>query len=239
MRMTVDDLLIEARGVLPHHPGPAEALAAQAAGRCGGVWGGHHGGWRARLPGRADELHRPGRVGARGRGLLDQCRLVTVTGPGGSGKTRLAGEVARRVAGRFADGRGWRNWRRWLTRSMCRRRWPRRWGCGSSRGCRRPRRWCGCWPGQQLLLVLDNCEHVTGAAALCARLLPACDDVRVLATSREPLRAGGEARYRLAPLTLPDPDDAADVGGSEAVTLFADRARRVDAGSCWMGRPVR
>ena len=81
---------------------------------------------------------------------------------------------------------------------------------------------------------------MTGAAAaLCARLLPACDDVRVLATSREPLRAAGEARYRLAPLTLPDPDDAADVGGSEAVTLFADRVRRVDAGSCWMGRPVR
>ena len=57
---------------------------------------------------------------------------------------------------------------------------------------------------QQLLLVLDNCEHVIGAAAeLCAGLLAACDDVRVLATSREPLRVAGEARYRLAPLTLP------------------------------------
>ena len=78
---------------------------------------------------------------------------------------------------------------------------------------------------QQLLLVLDNCEHVIGAAAaLCAGLLPACDDVRVLATSREPLRVAGEARYRLAPLTLPGPDDPADVAGSEAVALFADRA---------------
>ncbi len=47
---------------------------------------------------------------------------------------------------------------------------------------------------QQLLLVLDNCEHVIGAAAaLCAGLLLACDDVRVLATSREPLRVAGEA----------------------------------------------
>ena len=83
---------------------------------------------------------------------------------------------------------------------------------------------------QQLLLVLDNCEHVIGAAAgLCAGLLPACDDVRVLATSREPLRVAGEARYRLAPLTLPGPDDAADAEGSEAVALFADRARRADA----------
>ena len=51
----------------------------------------------------------------------------------------------------------------------------------------------------------------------------------MLATSREPLRIAGEARYRLAPLTLPDPDDPADPDGSEAVALFADRARRADA----------
>ena len=84
--------------------------------------------------------------------------------------------------------------------------------------------------GQQLLLVLDNCEHVIGAAAqLCAGLLAACDDVRVLATSREPLAVAGEARYRLGPLTLPAPGDPADGGRSEAVALFADRARRADA----------
>src|SRR5256885_9384367 len=84
---------------------------------------------------------------------------------------------------------------------------------------------------QQLLLVLDNCEHVIGAAAeLCAGLLAACDDVRVLATSREPLAVAGEARYRLGPLTLPAPGDTADGGRSEAVALFADRARRVHAG---------
>jgi predicted ATPase/DNA-binding CsgD family transcriptional regulator len=83
---------------------------------------------------------------------------------------------------------------------------------------------------QQLLLVLDNCEHVIGAAArLCAGLLAACDDVRVLATSREPLAVAGEARYRLGPLTLPSPGDLVDGGRSEAVALFADRARRADA----------
>jgi predicted ATPase/DNA-binding CsgD family transcriptional regulator len=83
---------------------------------------------------------------------------------------------------------------------------------------------------RQLLLVLDNCEHVIGAAAgLCAGLLAACDDVRVLATSREPLRVAGEARYRLAPLPVPGLDEA-DVGESAAVALFADRARQVDAG---------
>jgi predicted ATPase/DNA-binding CsgD family transcriptional regulator len=83
---------------------------------------------------------------------------------------------------------------------------------------------------QQLLLVLDNCEHVIGAAAeLCAGLLAAADDVRVLATSREPLAMAGEARYRLGPLTLPGPGDTGDSGGSEAVSLFADRARSADA----------
>jgi len=71
---------------------------------------------------------------------------------------------------------------------------------------------------------------VDAAALLCAGLLAACDDVRVLATSREPLAMVGEARYRLGPLTLPAPGDAAEGGGSEAVTLFADRARQVDAG---------
>ena len=83
---------------------------------------------------------------------------------------------------------------------------------------------------QQLLLVLDNCEHVIGAAAeLCAGLLGACDDVRLLATSREPLAVAGEARYRLAPLSLPGPGDRVGIGGSEAVVLFADRARWADA----------
>src|SRR5205823_62736 len=87
---------------------------------------------------------------------------------------------------------------------------------------------------RQLLLVLDNCEQVIGAAAeVCGRLLLGADDVRVLATSREPLRIAGEARYRLGPLTLPaaenrpHPETAAE---SEAVMLFADRARRVDPG---------
>ena len=81
---------------------------------------------------------------------------------------------------------------------------------------------------QQLLLVLDNCEHVIGAAAeLCAGLLAVADDVRVLATSREPLAVAGEVRYRLGPLTLPGPGQTGGEG-SEAVTLFADRARSAD-----------
>jgi predicted ATPase/DNA-binding CsgD family transcriptional regulator len=83
---------------------------------------------------------------------------------------------------------------------------------------------------QQLLVVLDNCEHVIGAAAqLCAALLAACDDLRVLVTSREPLAVAGEARYRLGPLALPASGGPAQGAGAEAVRLFADRARQVDA----------
>jgi non-specific serine/threonine protein kinase len=157
---------------------------------------------------------------------LDANRLVTVTGPGGAGKTRLVGQVARQVADRFADGV-------WLAELA---------------GVRDPAQVLAVvaaalgirdLPGagalahvlarRQLLLVLDNCEHVIDAAAeLCGRLLLGADDVRVLATSREPLRIAGEARYRLGPLTLPDPDDPGAPARSEAVALFADRATRVD-----------
>jgi predicted ATPase/DNA-binding CsgD family transcriptional regulator len=161
---------------------------------------------------------------------LGQYRLVTVTGPGGAGKTRLAGQVARQVAGRFADGV-------WLA-ELAAVRDPAQVAAAvaAALGIRdlpsvaAADALADALARRQLLLVLDNCEHVIGAAAeLCGRLLLGADDVRVLATSREALRIAGEARYRLAPLTLPDPDNPADPDESEAVALFADRARRADA----------
>ena len=161
---------------------------------------------------------------------LGQYRLVTVTGPGGAGKTRLAAEVARHVAGRFANGV-------WLA-ELAAIRDPAQVAAavGTVLGVRElpltgaADALARALARRQLLLVLDNCEHVIGAAAeLCSRLLLGADDVRVLATSREPLRIAGEVRYRLGPLTLPGPGDLA-AGESEAVTLFADRARRVEPG---------
>ena len=162
-------------------------------------------------------------------GLLGQHRLVTVTGPGGSGKTRLAGEVARQVAGRFADG----VWLAELATVQDPAQVPAVvtgvLGVRDLAGVSAAQALAGVLARRQLLLVLDNCEHVIGAAAeLCAVLLPAADDVRVLATSREPLQVAGEARYRLAPLALPDPDDLANAARAEAVALFADRARHAD-----------
>jgi non-specific serine/threonine protein kinase len=161
--------------------------------------------------------------------LLERYRLVTVTGPGGSGKTRLAGQVAGRMAGRFADGA-------WLVELAPVQDPAQVAGVvAAALGVREQ-------PGipvadvvgqvlarQQMLLVLDNCEHVVGAAAaLCAGLLAAADDMRVLATSREPLAVAGEARHRLGPLSLPSQGGTADAVGSEAVALFADRARSAD-----------
>src|ERR1700733_7157961 len=163
-----------------------------------------------------------GRAGVVGEilGHLGQYRLVTVTGPGGAGKTRLAGEVARRVADRFADGGG--------LGGRGGGGGPGRGGAGGAAavgealGIReRPAvaaadALAHALARRQLLLVLDNCEHVIGAAAeLCGRLLLGADDVRGLATSRGPLQIAGEARYRLGALSLPDPDDPAAADGSE------------------------
>jgi predicted ATPase/DNA-binding CsgD family transcriptional regulator len=172
-----------------------------------------------------------GRAVAEVADRLGECRLVTVTGPGGAGKTRLAGEVTRRVAGRFADGV-------WLA-ELAAVRDPAQVATvvAAALGIRdlpavaAADALAEALARRQLLLVLDNCEQVIGAAAeLCGRLLLGADDIRVLATSREPLRIAGEVRYRLGPLTLPDPGDLSAAAECEAVTLFADRAARADPG---------
>jgi len=159
-------------------------------------------------------------------GLLTRYRLVTVTGPGGVGKTRLAGEVLGRVAGRFADGV-------WVAElaavtdpalvpavvaTVLGLHQPAGGPVADALAAHLARR--------QLLLVLDNGEHVLDAVAqFCATVLLSADDIRILATSREPLGLPEEARYRLPPLALPTPEGPAQ---AEAVTLFVERARQID-----------
>ncbi|MFS8097112.1 winged helix-turn-helix domain-containing protein [Lentzea alba] len=167
-------------------------------------------------------------------GLLNDARLVTLVGPGGAGKTRLATEVAARhplhtkgrvwfaalagvraaedlagaVLGAFDVTFGGDPLRR------------------SSEGMHRIAEVLGAGDS---LLVLDNCEHlITPAAEFCGELLRRVPNLRVIATSREPLAIDGESLYPLGPLAVPN--GQADVGGFGAVRLFLDRAKAVRPG---------
>ena len=151
--------------------------------------------------------------------LLADARLVTLVGPGGVGKTRLAAEVA--VGWQAPDGI-------WLAELA-----------GITDPAEVPAAVCaalGLRPAaeeltsqladRQLLIVLDNCEHLLDACArLAHELLGGCPGVRILATSREPLTTPGERVYPVAPLPVPSP--AVSLGeamDSPALRLFADRA---------------
>jgi predicted ATPase len=169
-----------------------------------------------------------GRSDAVGKvaGLLDSYRLVTVTGPGGVGKIRLADEVLRQVTGRFADGITIVELAALSEPALVDATVATALEVHQAAGMSIVDALAERLSRQQLLLVLDNCEHVLDAAAeLCEALLASADDIRILATSREPLGLADEARYRLPPLTLPGADTP---GSSEAVTLFVERARQLD-----------
>jgi len=162
-------------------------------------------------------------------GLVERYRLVTVTGPGGVGKTRLVMEVARRVADRFPDGA----WFIGLGAVADPAHVPGEVMAllGLRQGAGRPSMdgLAEVLAPRRLLLVLDNCEHVLPAVGeLCGVLLRRADDVRVLATSRERIGMAAETRYRLSPLELPGSGEPGAVGKSAAAMLFAERARQAD-----------
>jgi predicted ATPase/transcriptional regulator with XRE-family HTH domain len=159
-----------------------------------------------------------------------EARLLTLTGPAGVGKTRLALEVAVRLAGCFSGGS------RFVPLASVQDPGlvlPTIAGAlelveESHHSRSLVEALAAHLSERELLLVLDNCEHVLGAAADVARLVAACPRLRVLATSRAPLRVRGEAEWPLAPLALPSlrgPRDA--VERSPAVALFVARARAV------------
>ena len=186
--------------------------------------GGVKAGLRAQLTsfvGREAELRQ---VGAE----LAASRLVTLVGPGGAGKTRLALEVAARAAGEVCVVQldpvsGDAGVAAALLGAL---------GIRDRHGPDVPpvepvERLVAALAGRELLLVLDNCEHVVEAAArLADTLLGSCPGLRVLSTSREALGITGESLVPVAPLRLPPPD-APDPLGYPAVRLFADRAAAV------------
>jgi non-specific serine/threonine protein kinase len=165
------------------------------------------------------------------RRLLTHTRLLTVLGPGGAGKTRLATEFARKQAHRFADGQ--------ITVELAEVRDPALVPDAFARaaGIRlQAEDTIGTLVhrlmSSEMLLLLDNCEHLTEAAAtVVGRLLAACPRLVILATSRERLNLDGEVVWRLSPLGLPQTADTFAVASTaEAVRLFVDRARNVMPG---------
>ncbi|MBV9166621.1 MAG: winged helix-turn-helix domain-containing protein [Solirubrobacterales bacterium] len=162
---------------------------------------------------------------------LRESRLLTLTGAGGSGKTRLALRVARQVIDEFPDGA-------WLIElasladpNLVAKTIATALGVREDSGpvldalTHRLRK-------ARLLVVLDNCEHLVDACALATHcVLTACEGVRFLATSREPLRVAGEATWPVPGLELPTTAaPAEELGGYAAVRLFEQRARAIQPG---------
>jgi predicted ATPase/DNA-binding XRE family transcriptional regulator len=161
--------------------------------------------------------------------LLAKARLLTLTGPGGAGKTRLAIEVAR-VLDAYPDGV-------WLVElaplaqpELVCQTVAVALGATEERGQPILTTLTSAIAGRRVLLVLDNCEHLVAACAdLAEALLRACPNLTVLATSREPLDVAGETIWPVPPLGIEDPRDAplAALARADAVRLFVDRARAV------------
>jgi class 3 adenylate cyclase len=151
------------------------------------------------------------------RGLLADNRLVTLTGAGGSGKTRMAIEIA----GEFGDGVRYADLAPITDPDLVPVAVARALGLPDQPGRSRMDTVVRFIGERQLLLVLDNCEHLLDASAeLILALLGACPGLTLLTTSREPIGLAGEVTWRVPSLSLTD----------EAVELFEDRARRVRPG---------
>jgi predicted ATPase/DNA-binding winged helix-turn-helix (wHTH) protein len=163
--------------------------------------------------------------------LLTAHRLITLVGAGGIGKTRLGLEVARHFLPRFADGV-------WVAElgvlsdpDLVPVTVATALGLEIAPGTVTPERVATALGAKQLLLVLDNCEHVIDpAASMAEALLRANPRAHVIATSREPLRAEGEYLYRVPPLAVPaeGTEDIEDLLRYGAVRLFAARVRATD-----------
>ena len=160
------------------------------------------------------------------KNLLTASRLVTLTGIGGVGKTRLALRVAAAVQRDYADGVRLVELGELRDESLAD-------AVAAAVGVRDQSATSvrdvlvECLASRELLLVLDNCEHMVDAVAeLTETLLRVCPGLRILATSREPLGIGGEAVLRVPPLGVPDPERTPSLRGLpkyDAASLFTER----------------
>ncbi len=168
-----------------------------------------------------------------GTKLLASSRLLTVTGPGGTGKTRLAYQLAANEMQKFPDG----VWVAELAPVLAPERVANALmaavGLRDERGRDTTETVVAHFRSREALVVLDNCEHIiAAAAALAAELLKGCGGLRVLATSREPLRIAGESVWQLPPLALPDDGltSLAEMAQADAIALFCERAGEAKVG---------
>jgi predicted ATPase/DNA-binding CsgD family transcriptional regulator len=153
--------------------------------------------------------------------------MVTLAGPGGIGKTRLALHVLAGVAGEFPDGASYAELADVTSPDLVAVRVAAAVGVTAEDGRPLLDTLADALRPRALVLALDNCEHLLDACAeLCGRLLAAAPDLRLMATSREPLRVAGETVWQVAPLSA----EAADGPAAEAVRLFADRAAAIAPG---------
>jgi non-specific serine/threonine protein kinase len=166
--------------------------------------------------------------------LLEGARLVTLTGAGGVGKTRLALAVAAELVVQYADGVWLAELAALADPALVSQAVAGVLGLREEPNHPILATLIDHLKGKHLLLVLDNCEHLVGACAdLASALLRACPGLRILATSREGLGVTGEQQYRVPSLSVPDLKHVPPpqlVGGYEAVRLFVARAqaRRCD-----------
>ena len=154
----------------------------------------------------------------------DDVRLVTLIGPGGVGKTRLALDVARELDSVLSDGA-------WFVSLVATANAEHVAGAISQALEVKPLQGETPWAAvarffaaKRGVVVVDNFEHVLAAAPLVSELLAACAELKVLATSREALRLQGEHRYPLAPLEVPADGEPAAVEQAAAGALFVERA---------------
>lgn len=172
------------------------------------------------------------REAAEVKRLLREVRLLTLTGTGGTGKTRLALHVAGKLQATYPDGTWWIELSGLTDAALIPAAVAHILGVRGRSGQSLTEAIGDYAESRRLLLILDTCEHLTdGVASFVATLLRSASGLRIMATSREPLRVPGETTYHVPPLQVPQISDETSlegIAGADAVRLFVERTRAVN-----------